>query len=576
MTLRTKLLLLFSLLAMGPLLAVGAIGYALSMRAVGAQIETQTRVLAERSAEEIGKRARLIDSDLGLLAGNAESERLLRGRLASGAAAAGQPAQTEDLSTARNFLASAWDLLGSSYTSIELRDTAGVALLMMGERMSDPADRTLERSVTARAAEGGGVLGSVRARIRPEAVLPAEALVSRFGRSGITAILHAPSDRILHYGGSEAGAVPAMTEAALRELNDLAPGPLRTGRGDSAAVGWIAEVPDLQLLVVAATRREEFAAPFREERQAQLLMVLLLAATVLPIGWLLVGRATRSLEELTAAADSVGRGDFAPDLPPAGSDEVGKLSSAFRTMTLEIRRMLSEVERSRQLAAIGEFAAELSHEIRNPLTAIKLNVQRVERMAEREGSSPEMRKAVGIAFGEIGRLDRVVRGVLSLGRSRPRLARRRVAADRLIGEAADVLREQIAAAGVELRIEPGGGAVEVNREEITGALVNLLLNAVEAMPVGGRLHVGTAAVREEGHDWVEIRITDTGSGVAEAARATLFRPFASTKPQGTGLGLPLALRAAEAHGGTIFLARSTAEGSEFVLRLPAAESVVHA
>jgi two-component system, NtrC family, sensor histidine kinase HydH len=112
--------------------------------------------------------------------------------------------------------------------------------------------------------------------------------------------------------------------------------------------------------------------------------------------------------------------------------------------------------------------------------------------------------------------------------------------------------------------------VHCDPAEITGALLNVLLNAVEAMPAGGTLSVG--AEREAGH--VDVLITDTGGGIPAAARERLFRPFATTKPDGTGLGLALAHRAVEAHGGALTLEHTGPGGTTFRVRLPhAAEGV---
>jgi signal transduction histidine kinase len=297
---------------------------------------------------------------------------------------------------------------------------------------------------------------------------------------------------------------------------------------------------------------------------------------VVPTGAYLLRRATRSLDELTVAADRVARGDLSPELPPAGRDEVGRLTGAFRVMVSEVRRTMAEIEQSRQLAAIGEFAAELSHEIRNPLTAIKLNLQRLDRMIGVDGVPQAAAKPVAIALGEIKRLDRVVRGVLRLGRPASAGERSELAIVDIIHRALELVRPQVEAAGIDVHLDTEPAFVMGDEEQLVGALVNLLLNAVEAMPNGGVMRIRTSVTVVDGTSFADIHVADSGAGIPEAARAKLFRAFVTTKPDGTGLGLALALRTAEAHGGTITLIDTSSAGTEFRVRLPLVATRAHA
>lgn len=582
MTLRAKLLSLFVLLAAGPLLAIGLIGYALSERAVAAQLEAQTRVLAERTAEEIVRRVRLVESDLLLIGGNAESERLLRLRQASGTAEDDEAAARR---AAETFLDAAWAVLGASYTTVELLDAAGTPLLRRGE--GGPAgDGTVEHVVAAYASDSPAVrLGTVRAHVRLDALLPADARDARFGRDGVAAIVHRDDGRVLHFAGGGERTVRRLADVGLAgvDLDEAAAsGAVRTGggrgtdAGDGARIGWLTVLDVPPLAVLSLADRGEFAAPFDRQRTMQLALVLLLAGAVVPTGWFLLRRATRSLDELTAAADRVGQGDFMPELPRAGRDEVGRLTVAFSAMTQEIRNKVEEIERSRQLAAVGEFAAELSHEIRNPLTAVKLNLQRIERMLERGDAPADAAGPLRIALREIARLDRVVHGSLRLGRpaATAPAERRPVSVRALVDGALEPLREQLDAQRIRLETRYDDVSVTCDAEELTGALLNLLLNAVEAMPDGGTLRVHTAYAPTARH--VDIYVTDEGRGIAAAVRAGLFRPFTTTKRDGTGLGLALAHRAVEAHGGALTLDDTGAHGTTFRIRLPVVPAEVPA
>jgi signal transduction histidine kinase len=121
----------------------------------------------------------------------------------------------------------------------------------------------------------------------------------------------------------------------------------------------------------------------------------------------MVRRTTRSLEDLTTATAVVGEGNFTPEFPRAGTDEVGRLTTSFGTMVNKVRETVAEIQASRQMAVLGEFAAHLSHEVRNPLTSIKLNLQKPER-DQREGRLPDSAAVpLGIALRESARLDDV-------------------------------------------------------------------------------------------------------------------------------------------------------------------------
>ena len=587
MTLRAKVFGLFTLLAAGPLVGIGLVGYVLSERAVAAQLEAQTRVLAERSTEEIARRLRIIDSDLRLLGENAESERLLRQRADFGVAASVEGAARSDaevsaLSEAERFFDAAWEVVGGSYAAVELRGTDGATLIRRGGATpAEPLEGMLLPYTLEVVSwdEPEHRIGAVHALVHLETVLPMEVLDARFGREGISAVVHRPTGQVLHFSGGAGQVVRQLVDvgiddAALKAREERQEsGAVRLDGTDGTRIGWLTVLEEPPLTVISLADREEFAAPFEQQRTAQLWLVLLLAVAVLPAGWVLLRQATRSLDELTAAADRVGQGDFAPELPPAGRDEVGRLTDAFGTMTQEIRRMVLEIERSRQLAAIGEFAAELAHEIRNPLTALKLNLQRLERMLARDGAPAEAERPLQIALSEVARLDRVVSATLRLGRPDVAAAvRRRIAVSELVEAAVAPLREQLQARRIELVLKCPEASVDADAEHMTGALLNVLLNAVEAMPGGGTLRV-TANV-DDGGGSVEICVADTGGGIPEAALQRLFRPFSTTKPDGTGLGLALAHRTIEAHGGSLALEQTGPEGTAFRIRLPLAGAVV--
>ncbi len=128
-------------------------------------------------------------------------------------------------------------------------------------------------------------------------------------------------------------------------------------------------------MVLSGSPLEGFSRPFRNAARANLLLVLTITVLASAVFLLTTLRTTRSLVELTGAARHVAGGDLDPELPPPGRDEVGTLSGTFDTMLGRIRGMLRQVEENRQMAAVGEFSAQIAHELRNPLTAIRMSLQ---------------------------------------------------------------------------------------------------------------------------------------------------------------------------------------------------------
>jgi two-component system, NtrC family, nitrogen regulation sensor histidine kinase NtrY len=595
MSLRTKLLCFFGLLAVLPLIAMGILHYVQSMRTVEAHIVAQVELIAERAAEEVVRRHEVHVSDLLLLAENAETQRLFL------ALAAGREREAESArESAVAYLAEVWQQIGSSYSAVELRDLAGDVVLELGDR---PAGHLLPGpgggALGARPASGPTLeqpivregtsarLGTVVAEPRLAELLPAEALDARFGAAGMNLVLDRSTGQVVH---SSRGARMAWGPAATPELGFdpagalfAAPaGQFRYHHSDSTRLAAFVNLAAPPWTVISVATLEEFSGPFERMRMLNLAAVLVVILLVSLGSVLLVRRATRSLEELTAAAGDVARGDFVPALPPAGADEVGRLSAAFATMVDRIRDMIAQLQASRQMAAVGEFASELAHEIRNPLTSVKLNLQRIDRAVRASGGPADAAAPLRIALREVARLERVVRGVLDLGRPRP-LQRRVVSLHEVARDAVEVIRPEAEALGavVETGFDAGHDLVLGDRDQLRAALLNLLLNGLEAMPEGGVLGVRTVLWPGpwEQRPAIELVVQDTGPGVPDHVREQLFRPFFTTKPGGTGLGLAVALRTAEEHGGALELAEpgeQAGAGASFRLVLPLLPSPVHA
>jgi signal transduction histidine kinase len=341
---------------------------------------------------------------------------------------------------------------------------------------------------------------------------------------------------------------------------------------DSTRVAFFVNLDSPEWTVLAAGSVDEFGAPFANSRTANLLLILVLTVFVWLAYTLLARRATHSLAALTEAADRVGTGDFVPELPSATEDEVGRLTRAFHLMMAKVRESLQQMEASRQMAAVGAFAAQISHEIRNPLTSLKLNLQGLNRDVERGTIPPESARPVELCLKEINRLEGVVSGVLSLGRPHS-IDAEPCTVHAILDDALDVLRAQLRKASVEIHTKYGAKADSVSgdAEALKSVFLNLFLNSADAMPDGGNLYVSTESGADAGEGKrITVRVEDDGPGIPEEARDEVFKPFYSTKKEGTGLGLSLAARIVEEHRGVLTLTKTvhSSRGAAFVVELP--------
>lgn len=225
----------------------------------------------------------------------------------------------------------------------------------------------------------------------------------------------------------------------------------------------------------------------------------------------------------------------------------------------ETRRRVLQLQR---LSVIGEMAARLAHEIRNPLVAIGGFARRCASVTD---AADPRRRYLDTIVGEVNRLEEILRSVLEYARP-IQLRLRRGSISDVVAESVEQIRAEAEEAGIriDLRLDddlpPGNFDADLLKE----ALVNLLRNGIQAMPEGGTLSAGTAS----DHGFLEAWITDTGPGIPEAALEEIFTPFYTTKTSGSGLGLPIAAQILREHHGFIRAESGSAGGATFRLRVP--------
>ena len=241
---------------------------------------------------------------------------------------------------------------------------------------------------------------------------------------------------------------------------------------------------------------------------------------------------------------------------------VGRVQEVCRKLQDQERELL----RAEQLAAVGQLAAGVAHEVRNPLTGVKLLLQAAARPHAPTALTPER---LNLLLQEVARIERTVQGLVDFARTVP--PDRQTHDLRVVAtSAAEVARGRAEAKPVVLRVEAPAESVtaSVDRDQMLSLLTNLLFNAIDATPEGGEV---VLRVRSEPNGGARAEVTDTGPGIDPSVADRLFTPFATTKPTGTGLGLTLARRIAGEHGGTLTAANCPEGGASFTLTLPASE-----
>ena len=229
-------------------------------------------------------------------------------------------------------------------------------------------------------------------------------------------------------------------------------------------------------------------------------------------------------------------------------------------------QLKADVERHQRLAAMGEMAASLAHQLRTPLaTALLYSAN----LAQPDLSDAARTRFAGKATEQLKRLERLIQDVLLFARGES-IGRDVIPAASLVAEVAQTIAPLCQEKGVSFGVacEVGDSIIIGSRKAHGGALVNLLENAMQACEGRGAAEVSleaSCAGRE-----LRIGVRDTGGGIAPDAQARIFEPFFTTRGQGTGLGLAIALGVARAHGGSIEVSSVPGQGSEFIMRLPCA------
>ncbi len=371
------------------------------------------------------------------------------------------------------------------------------------------------------------------------------------------------------------------TQEAVREVH--------TSYGRALAI----QVPDPRGAVIAVLRTDDQAARARPLVRLVGLYTGLVALALLVLAYFALTRLiVRPLDQLSMAAERVAGGARRLDVPQSGARELAELGSSLRTMTDKLisdeealRRKVDEVERATQslkeaqqrlvrserLASVGRLAAGLAHEIGNPISALI----GMEELLLEGGLEPEQQKDfLQRMRKETERINSILRDLLQFARPAAGGPNEETApgnVESAVYDTAALLGPQKAMREVELELDvhPELPRVALSREQLVQVILNLTLNAADAVDEGGHVKIGAEAI--EGG--VRLSVADDGPGVARDVRERLFEPFVTTKDvgKGTGLGLAVCRGLVESAGGSIALDETYDGGARFVIELPAAD-----
>lgn len=584
--LNRRLLAWFALFSLVPVLATNAIGYRRSRSIIQQLVERYLAAIAEVQAQHIHDR---VDRHLlmlqAIVAGN---EFLAAGALRAAGRPAGEMGTVADRAALESFLRHKRD---------ELTGLDAIYLL------------TPDAKIAAAAGDSGAIVTTIPARIsgamltatiRParRGVEPQFVLFAPVLRHGDQVALLGATVRLTRFGDFlqlatgvtgnvesfiiDDGGRPLFTSRSPPDLEYGAPLPsplVARASGAYAAyrdhegrdvLGAVAAIPGHPWRLIAEVPEAEAFGALRRLGGLSLAAELLLAILLVATAWLVARDVVAPIGRLVHATRRVGQGDLEVRVRADQRDELGELGRAFNEMTAALAHTTArvrelharEIGRASQLATVGELASGIAHEIKNPIVGISNGLDLVRR---RIGDDATLSPIMDEMARQLARIQQALQELLTFARpATPTLAP--VSGNDLAQRAIRLVAPVADRAGVHIAVQLDRALPRfmADEEMLHQALINVLMNAVQATPRGGQI---TVATRGE-DDAIAIEVADTGRGIAPADLELVFKPFFTTRHTGTGLGLSITREIAERHGGRVTLESRAGVGTRVTVHLP--------
>ena len=286
-------------------------------------------------------------------------------------------------------------------------------------------------------------------------------------------------------------------------------------------------------------------------------------------------RFTKPIDQLVQGAQQVAAGNLYISLPSSDSDEIGRLAQTFNQMVERLRenRALQErLNEAEKLSLLGRFAATVAHEVRNSLNFINLSIDqiRAKHLNGDDRAPRDLQRNLANIKDEISRLNHLVNDVLAAGRQAPpTLVPCNLKAT--LSEALALVERQARNQNIKIKLDlPQDLPIfRLDSAQMKTCFLNILTNAIQAIPLGGQIHVSAAITKApDGAEFLQLHFADTGPGIPSAEREKVFAPFYSTKATGFGLGLAITKKIIEDHAGQVFVENGDKPGTDLVVQLP--------
>jgi two-component system, NtrC family, sensor kinase len=309
-------------------------------------------------------------------------------------------------------------------------------------------------------------------------------------------------------------------------------------------------------------------------KEARAIQTRALQVVALTLGFAVLGLSVlsyfilRPVRNLVAATQQIAAGDLNQEIPVHSGDELGDLTRSFNRMVKNLARTQNELVRSEKLISLGRLSAGMAHEIRNPLNAMKGAVVHIQR---RRPDDPLIQEYTQLVSEEIDRLNAFVTDFLYFAKqANPKPVP--VDLNQLILSVQQLFTEQAQIHNIHFsnQLAEGLPPIMLDGHQIEQVMVNLVINAMDALPGGGKMSFSTLLLQNgDGRpDRVRVALCDDGIGIPEENLQAIFDPFFSTKESGSGLGLPLSLGIIESHGGTLTVRPLEQKGTLATFELP--------
>ena len=329
--------------------------------------------------------------------------------------------------------------------------------------------------------------------------------------------------------------------------------------------------------ILLSLSMEEMERDVSQQRLRFYILFALIAIAVSTVTIMVVNRLLlQPLSRIRKGTEAIGRGDLKYQIPVPSKDEIGELAQTFNQMSRQLKESFESIQKSQEkmfqaerLSSLGQLAAGLAHELKNPLTSIKMIFQAI----LDSSSHPEMtRKEAELILREVNKLDTILTQFLTFAKP-PRLQLQPLELSRTVGDVLSLMKTALDQNRVEVLIEIPADLPQIrgDHERIKQVLINLLLNSIQAMPQGGKVRISAQEVFENHQKEVLLRVEDSGKGIPEKDRERVFDPFFTTKEGGTGLGLSIVYSIIKEHHGRIDLQSQVGKGTVFAITFPQVE-----